>query len=449
MLTRITAAGLAGCLIAGAASGAGETNAAMKPIAIDQPAALAQVRAGLGHTLEKLLAGKPVAIAYFGSSISNSKWGPFNADWFRRAFPDAEIREIKAAIGATGSALGVFRVRDHVLKHHPDLVFVEFSINDDGRPALDIGRDVEGIVRQIWAADPQIDICLVHMYRPGYALALDAGRCTPSQAAHEAVAEYYGIPSINAAARIQEQVDAGSLLLSAPKDADGNPQPTPAGIPVFSIGDGVHPGDDGARIIADAVGESLSVIFAASSPGAHALPPPLIPGNPMERARLAPLAAPMLSSGWVLLDETTNRFGRLFSETSGSQYKMSGVWEAGAPGESIRFRFRGTGVGLYDVRAPDAGQVDVVLDGKPVASPAGLYGFSRVHPDHWPCMLWIADGLEDRDHTVTITLSPDPPDRRTVLEAASKKAGFDPKQFEGTFIRVARILVVGDLIETP
>ena len=166
----------------------------------------------------------------------------------------------------------------------------------------------------------------------------------------------------------------------------------------------------------------------------------------MENAKLVPLDPKMLSPGWVKLDEANNRFGKLFAQDGGGQYKMSGVWEADQPGESIKFRFKGTAVGLYDIRSPDAGQVTVTIDGKEIESPGGIFGFSRCHGDCWPCSTDIASGLEDKEHSIEIKISPQPPDRHEVVESASKKPGFDPKKYEGTFIRVARILVVGDVI---
>ena len=100
--------------------------------AADQaPAGTCRPRDGLGNVLAKLEAGKEVRIAYFGGSITAADgWRPKTLAWFRRQFPKAKIQEINATIGGTGSDLGVFRYRQDVLQHKPDLVFVEFSVND-------------------------------------------------------------------------------------------------------------------------------------------------------------------------------------------------------------------------------------------------------------------------------------------------------------------------------
>ncbi len=47
------------------------------------------------------------------------------------AYPQARFKFFDAAIGGTGSQLGVFRLDRDVLRHQPDLVFVDFSANDN------------------------------------------------------------------------------------------------------------------------------------------------------------------------------------------------------------------------------------------------------------------------------------------------------------------------------
>ncbi len=85
----------------------------------------------LGRVFTKLKAGRPVTIAYFGGSITAAPGYRVQVTkWFRDQFPNAEVREVNAAIGGTGSDLGVFRCGVDVAAHDPDLVFVEFNIND-------------------------------------------------------------------------------------------------------------------------------------------------------------------------------------------------------------------------------------------------------------------------------------------------------------------------------
>ena len=107
------------------------------------PAELLKARGGLDNVITKLTDGQEVRIAYFGGSITAANgWRPQTLEWFRQTWPQATVVEINAAIGGTGSDLGVFRCAQDVLAHDPDLIFVEFAVNDGGAdPVYDLAGD--------------------------------------------------------------------------------------------------------------------------------------------------------------------------------------------------------------------------------------------------------------------------------------------------------------------
>ena len=225
---------------------------------------------------------------------------PEDAEVAAGGLPAGEGERINAAIGGTGSDLGVFRFRQDVLAHRPDLVFVEFSVNDGGVPPEAIWRAMEGIVRQAWRADPTIDLCYVYTYRVGYEKELEQGLCPPAASADEILAEHYGIPSINVALRTVELAREGKLVYVPPKDAEGKDQPVPEGVTLFST-DGVHPLDAAHEIYAQVVADAVKQMEPTSRPGRHALKAPIMPDN-WEKAQLVPLEPAMLSPGWRKLD---------------------------------------------------------------------------------------------------------------------------------------------------
>ena len=85
-------------------------------------------------------AGDQLSVVFFGASLT---WGAnasdpqltsFRAVVGRRLeemYPKARFKFWDAAIGGTGSQLGVFRMDRDVLRRKPDLVFLDFSANDD------------------------------------------------------------------------------------------------------------------------------------------------------------------------------------------------------------------------------------------------------------------------------------------------------------------------------
>ena len=128
------------------AASAGVTVAAPAPYPL-RDAVECTPRRGLPNVFARLAAGDTVRIAYLGGSITAQPgWRSKSLAWFRRQFPGAEVNEINAAIGGTGSDLGVFRLEHDVLRHKPHLLFVEFAVNDGGAPPDRIHRSMEGII---------------------------------------------------------------------------------------------------------------------------------------------------------------------------------------------------------------------------------------------------------------------------------------------------------------
>ena len=85
-------------------------------------------------------------------------WRNLTTAWLKEQYPNAQITEVAASIGGTGSDLGAFRLANDVLTKNPDLVFVEFAVNDGDKQPKNIWRQMEGIVRQIWKKNATTDI---------------------------------------------------------------------------------------------------------------------------------------------------------------------------------------------------------------------------------------------------------------------------------------------------
>jgi len=419
-------------VLLGALCCAGENKSEIQPVKPE----LLKAHDGLKNIYAKLKGGQEVRVAYFGGSITAaSGWRGKTFKWFKETYAQAKLTEINATIGGTGSDLGVFRCRQDVLQHKPDLVFVEFAVNDGGAPPEQIYRTMEGIVRQVWASDANTDICFVYTLHTGMKSDYENGRCPRSAAAQERVADHYGIPSINVAMKIVEMARTGKLIYQREKDASGAEKPVPEGVMVFS-NDECHPLDAAHQVYCDIVVDGLKQMETTAKPGPHELRAPLVPGN-LERAKLVPLTPGMLSAGWKKLDPTTG-LGRAFSG------RMPEIWEARTPGEKITFKFKGTTVALYDLLGPDGGQAVCTVDGK--ASPPRAR-FDRYCTYHRLASLVIAENLEDSVHTVSVEIHPEQPDRSSVVNVEKSKPNFDPKKYDGTVLRIGAIMLVGDLQE--
>lgn len=394
-----------------------------------------RIRGGLGNVLTKLAAGKTVRIAYFGGSITaaGNGWREGTLKWLRETYPKATIEEINAAIGGTGSDLGVYRFRQDVLDKKPDLVFIEFAVNDTGASPENIWRGMEGIVRQAWHTDPTIDLCAVYTFRTGFETDLDKGDCPRSVAADEVLADRYGIPSVNVATKIAEMARAGKLIF-VPK-TDG--APTPPDTILFS-NDGVHPLPAGHALYTAVIADALKTMAATAKPGPHAVPDPLIADH-WESARLVPLTPALLSPGWKRLPASVDGLGKQFAN------RLPQLYEATTPGETLTFTFKGTAAKLYDLLGPDGANAIITVDG--VTRPKPSPRFDSYCTYYRLGTMTIAENLPDAVHTVSIRIAPEQPDRSSVTDKERGKPGFDPKRYDGTGMRVGALLLLGDPVE--
>jgi lysophospholipase L1-like esterase len=398
-------------------------------------------RGGLPNFYAKLKAGKEVRIAYLGGSITEQPgWRPKTLAWFAQQFPAAHIVEINAAIGGTGSDLGVYRLRQDVLDHKPDLLFVEFAVNDSGAPTDRILKAMEGIVRQTWRADPATDICFVYTLTEGMLPDLEGGKFPRAASAMEQIADHYAIPSIHMGLEVAHLHQQGKLVFTGPLPKTDAERAALGDKIVFS-GDGVHPyPETGHELYLACIQRAMPLIAQHGKAGRHRLPAPLVADN-WERAKLAPLSLVKLSSGWQKLDPTPNSLAQRF------QQRLPGLWKADKPGETLTLRFRGTALKVYDLLGPDCGQVSVQLDDR---APVTVARFDSFCTYHRLATLSVAEDVPDALHTVTIRLLPDQPDKLAILHQRKENEAIkelDPKIYGGAAWYAGAILLIGDLVE--
>lgn len=400
-------------------------------------AAECRERNGLPNVLAKLKAGADVRIAYLGGSITaQDGWRPKTLNWFRRQFPDAKLIEINAAIGGTGSDLGVFRLQHDVLEHKPDLLFVEFAVNDGGAPSEQIYRCMEGIVRQTWNQDPATDICFVYTLAGNMLETLQQGRFPSSASAMEKVAQYYAIPSIHMGLEVARLEKAGKLIFKGDKPKT-DAERAALGDKILFSPDGVHPyTDTGHQLYLEAVVRSFERIEKVGKAGPHLLPMPCVADN-WEGAKMIPLSKASRSPGWRRLDPKVDPIARSFGN------RLPEVWKATRPGESISFKFRGSAVRIYDLVGPDCGQISIALDER---SPMTKARFDAYCTYHRLATLSVGEELPEAVHTVRLTIHPDQPDKVKILSERGERMD-DPERFDDTAWYAGAILLIGDLEE--
>jgi alpha-L-fucosidase len=395
-----------------------------------------RARQGLANFFAKAASGGKVTVAYFGGSITAANgWRPQTTAWLQGRYPKAEFVEINAAIGGTGSDLGVYRLGRDVLEHRPDLVFVEFAVNDGGAAPQQIYRCMEGIVRQICKADPATEICFVYTMHDGMLKDLAAGRLPRSASAMEFIADHYGIPSIHLAQEPARRINAGQWVFTSPKpEAPADAAKGLSARPAFAP-DSCHPfAETGHKLYTEAIARSFESMEGLGTAGPRSLPSPFTADN-HEGARLIPLTEAMLGDGWQKLDRESDSIARSFSS------RLPVLWRAENPGTSVTFAFHGCAAAVYDLLGPDGGELEVVVDGQPARA---VKRFDAYCTYHRLGTTTILSEKEARDHTVTIRLTDKGFDKAQILSRNGNKID-DPNRYAPLRWYAGALLIDGEL----
>jgi lysophospholipase L1-like esterase len=313
------------------------------------------------RVMQKAERGEEITIAAIGGSITaggmqtknpSNRYVAQVAAWFTKKFPKAKVKFVNAGIGGTNSVLGSLRVKADVLDKNPDLVIVEFAVNN--KTGIVYNDSLEGLVRQILTDPRQIAVIeLFFMHASG----------DSEQKPMELVGKYYDLPMISFHDAWWPEMMAGNT-----KWYD-------------MYADVVHPNDKGHTLATElmvflfekARSEALSGAKLPQIPST--LPPPMI-SDTYTRCSLAqgPALVPVANNGWR---RTAN--GR--------------SWESGNADTSIEFETVGTVLFLgFDVDKPTEALTTYSIDG---ASPMPL----KMEPNRPP----LATGLAPGKHRIKIS----------------------------------------------
>ena len=152
------------------------------------------------------------------SNPQNSYAGRLLA-WWQEKFPQCEFRLINAGAGGTGSMYGALRAAKDLLFAKPDLVVIEFAVNDNWTD----GEAYEGLVRQILAQPNSPAVVLLFMMWE---------RGGNDQEMQAKIGAYYGLPMVSFRDALWPEISAGRIPWSD------------------YIVDTVHPNDAGHKLAA-------------------------------------------------------------------------------------------------------------------------------------------------------------------------------------------------------
>ena len=286
--------------------------------------------------LDEIINGKDkFKVVYLGGSITEGAgassvdtcYASLTSKWLEERYPNVKIESVNAGIGGTPSSFGMCRCKRDVLTHNPDMVFVEFAVNDSGitRPDLS-GLYMESIVRQLLSFNKDIKIVFLFTIHLPMIKDYNNGKIPVSIISHTKVARYYNIPIINVGGYLRE-----SFLGSSEEVTD-------------YLGDTCHPCDAGYEIYTRHIKNTL----------------PYLDFNIENKAE------PLFEKEYTkpqMINAAESFKGDFKISTEGRLNRFDSFIYSDIPGDKITYEFDGSYIGLYISHESDGGTLEYSIDG--------------------------------------------------------------------------------------
>lgn len=325
------------------------------------------IREGLPNFYSKVEKRETVHVSYFGGSITAQPgWRVQSLNYLCKRFPNTNFTEHNATIGGTGSELGVLRMDYDVLRVKPDLLFVEFAVNDSYSEEKNICDSMEGIVRKTWKQYPDCDICFVYTFNERLLPELLSGKTNMSVRAMEAVANKYQIPSIHLGMEAIDLLRIGKLVLKpedgvqvkvSGKELDVSFEPmVEADGKIYFSPDGTHPYLNTGhvlytRTLVKGLEECEKIVNKRKE---HSLETPLSATN-MEYSTSVYMDQLGLGEKWQKMDKGASLYDAF-------SVRFKSLWKGGADAV-VSVRFKGSSLITYDLIGPGGCILEVTVDG--------------------------------------------------------------------------------------
>lgn len=204
--------------------------------------------ARLKAVIQKARAGEDVSLAYIGGSITEGALASPNAKCYAEVSATAfakkygknngeKVHFINAGMSGTPSDLGVVRYNRDVINRlpagqdHPDVLFIEFAVNDSG--CVTAGGGYEGLIRQALKSGSAV-VLIFSVFK-----AESGGRVCELQ--YRPYGEYYDVPMIS----------MGNAIINYFKEE---------GFYDWYFGDSLHPNNTGYQLMSDCIMNLMDTI---------------------------------------------------------------------------------------------------------------------------------------------------------------------------------------------
>lgn len=298
-------------------------------------------QARLAKVFQKAKNGEEITVAYLGGSITQGStagdglcYARLTTDWLIEQFPDAKINYVRAGIGATGSYIGVHRARRDVTSKNPDLVFIDFSVNDTTEHTERNIDSYDSLLQLLWNSESAPAIVTI-------AMTMENG--TSFQQQHGEICKAYQIPMISYREAILDVIKNGHIIWDDISDDD------------------IHPNVTGHAVLTEIITAYLQDVIdnldTIDTSVESDLSNPYTENRFMNADLVTPEnTTPIDATGWDTLSTNFGNFGDHWSVRS-----TDGSFEGVNP---LKFEVEAKNIGIfYGKLTTKGGTFDVVVDG--------------------------------------------------------------------------------------
>jgi acyl-CoA thioesterase-1 len=338
-----------------------------------------------------------IKVAFVGASITigatangGTVWSAQTLNWLRSKYAAVEARDLSQSF--TTSQFGAYRIDGDLQGYVPDLVFIEFAVNDlliDKNARI---RYTDALIYKLRRINPKVVIVYVAMTNALDQLSRGSGQ-VPIH-----ITEIKGVVDRNQV----HFIDAGAALWNQIR--------TKGGSTLDYLPDGIHPNEAGSNVYFAAVRDDLTGFLPTATAGP--VTTAYIGQSHLEDARILPATAAS-TGGCVLGDQRSAnsyfRFQQALTCSAGNQFTLE---------------FRGTSIGLAYGAGKDAGALDCSIDG---SSSQRIVLFDKDLPQTGLFLYAnVVTGLPNGDHRVSCQVNGTPPsvDGTTSSGTRAVLAGF-------------------------
>ncbi|HEX2927309.1 MAG TPA: SGNH/GDSL hydrolase family protein [Ruminiclostridium sp.] len=282
--------------------------------------------------MEKAGNGLETTIAYLGGSITehynadpDNCFAKLSCDYFSDKYGTGNnVRYVNAGMAGTSSTIGLIRAERDVLKHKPDIIFVEFAVNDRKEKTSMVA--FESLLIRLMGLDTEPAVVLVFMVSEG-------GYSCQNEMVQ--IGMHYELPMISVKDAIVLEFAEGRMEW---KDYSN---------------DYIHPHETGHQLITELIIHYFDTVGNKAPDPVYTLPASTVYGNDFAE---------------LIMQDNTNApvtaFGGFVPDTTISQFPNGWTHKAGTAGESFIMELQCRNLFLLykESKNTETGSADIYLD---------------------------------------------------------------------------------------